>query len=187
MMHIAVDMDDVVIDFVGGLITAMKTEHNVTIAPEQITQWDLHPLLDPIIGYSWWTWLQKREWIWATFPPVPGSIGTIERLRSDGHYLELVTNKPQWAEHNVWKWLGKWRPAFNRVTIVDGASSIRKVDVTEASILIDDKPQNCQEFLDQERKAILFRRPHNLTHPTLMTDMEEATNWFDVYKIVSDM
>lgn len=189
MAHVAIDMDDVVTDFVGGVINAVKTEYDVEITQDQITGWDLHPLLDPIIGYSWWSWLRKREWIWATFPPVHGAIGTIERLRSDGHYLELITSKPEWAEHNVWKWLGKWRPAFNRVTIVNPNDSIRKVDVTDAVILVDDKMSNCIEFLTEGRKAILFATTHNrdsLYAGNADHEMRYAGGWSNVYRIIGE-
>lgn len=177
MKHYAVDMDDVVVDFVGGLIDSMKKEHGATITMAQLEQtgWDLHPLLDPIIGYSWWTWLRQREHLWANFPAVDGAIGGIEQLRRQGHFLELVTAKPEWAEHNVWKWLGKWRPAFQRVTIVDTKAC--KADATSADLLIDDKPGNCQHFLDQGRGAILFARPHNRdARPNFTT----AHSWTDV-------
>lgn len=176
MTHIAVDMDDVVVDFVGGLLKAVKTEYDVDIDPEEITQWDLHPLLDPIIGRSWWAWLREREWLWATFPAIPGAIGGVDRLRRDGHYLELVTSKPAWAEHNVWKWLGLWRPPFNRVTIVD--KDTRKVDATEAFVLVDDKVQNCQEFINSGRTGILFRSMQNrnaaLTETPIQRDRPRA-------------
>jgi 5'(3')-deoxyribonucleotidase len=174
--HIAVDMDDVVVDFVGGLINSVKTEHDVTITHEQLekTGWDLHPLLDPIIGYSWWTWLRERPWLWANFPAVDGAIGGIERLRRNGHYLELVTSKPRWAEYAVYRWLGKWRPAFQAVTIV--GKDDRKVDFTPADILIDDKPSNCQGFLDEGRKALLFSRPHNST-AVLPNEAFRVTSW----------
>jgi 5'(3')-deoxyribonucleotidase len=189
MTHIAVDMDDVVVDFVGGLITAVKTEYDVDITHEQLaaTGWDLHPLLDPIIGYSWWTWLREREWLWANFPVINGAIGGLNKLRRQGHYLELVTSKPTWAEHNVWKWLGKWRPPFNAVTIV-GADD-RKVDFTNAEILIDDKPSNLQEFLDQSRHAVLFARPHNGT--AVLSEVFRpgrcfrANNWREVIQRVN--
>lgn len=160
-LHIAVDMDDVLVDFVGGLLAAIKTEYNVEIPEDDITQWDLHPVLDPIIGYSWWTWLKHREWLWANFPAIPGAIGSIDRLRNEGHYLELVTSKPRWAEHNVWKWLGKWRPALNRVTIVTTDQISKKSDFTQASVLIDDKAENCLDFLNNGRNAILFASKQN--------------------------
>lgn len=201
MTHIAIDMDDVLVDFVGGLRAAVQTEFGVELTEESIREWNLHSTLDPIIGYSWWTWLKNREWIWATFPAMPGAIGYIERLRSDGHYLELLTNKPRWAEHNVWKWLGKWRPAFNTVTIVEGGSKPspvdgtnvgnKKIDFSAADILVDDKPQNCQEFIDAGRHAILFARPHN-QDALLKHDGHDqghgfiAWNWAEVYDKITE-
>jgi len=181
--HIAVDMDDVLVDFVGGLVAAVHTEFGVQITPHQLEEagWNLHPLLDPIVGYSWWTWLKHREWLWANFPALPGAIGGIERLRSQQHFLELVTAKPAWAEHNVWKWLGKWRPAFNRVTIVHTYAC--KADATSADLLIDDKPDNCDQFLNQGRKAILFARPHNRwARDAFIT----AYSWHDVLALVEN-
>ncbi len=183
MTHIAVDMDDVLVDFVGGLVSAIETEFGERINENQLEKagWNLHPLLDPIVGYSWWTWLKRREWLWANFPAVDGAIGGIERLRNQGHFMELVTAKPAWAEHNVWKWLGKWRPAFNRVTIVETTAC--KADATTADLLIDDKPGNCDHFLAQGRRAILFVRPHNRA---VKTDYVHAFSWRDVLYLLEN-
>jgi 5'(3')-deoxyribonucleotidase len=158
-MHIAVDMDDVVLDFVGGVVRAVNTEYGTNLTVRDVTNWELAEVLDPIIGRSWWAWLRDREWLWANFDAVPGAIGGVDTLRRRGHYMELVTSKPEWAEHNVWKWIGKWRPAFNRVTIV--GSKDRKVDFTDAELLVDDKPSNCIEFITAGRQAILMNMPHN--------------------------
>ena len=114
-MHIAVDLDDVVLDFVGGVRNAVKTEFGVELQDSDFTQFNLSPLLNPIIGRSWWSWMEDRAWIWAGFPAVDGAIGSLERLRRDGHYLECITSKPKWAEYNTWRWLGRWRPPFQRV------------------------------------------------------------------------
>lgn len=184
-IHIAVDMDDVMVDFVGGLLAAVKKEYGVTITEEQVTDWNLHPLLDPIIGYSWWDWMKKRQWLWANFPAVDGAIGSIDYLRAQGHYMELLTSKPDWARHNVWKWLGKWQADFDRVTIVPVTDSkTTKVFATDATLIIDDKPANCEGFLQYARDAILFDRPHNLKFRQDMTDpskaMRHAANWREV-------
>jgi 5'(3')-deoxyribonucleotidase len=161
MRHLAIDLDDVVLDFCGGLRDAIRKEYGVTITEEQMTQWDLHPLLDPIIGRSWWSWLREREWLWANFPAIDGAMGGLDTLRRQGFYLECVTSKPVWAEHNVYKWLGKWRPPFHRVTIV--GPNHRKADYTDATILIDDKLENLVGFQasGKGRKGIMFDRPHN--------------------------
>ena len=159
MTHIAVDLDDVVLDFVGGLRQAVKKEYGVEIPEEAITDFNLKPFLDPIIGRNWWSWMRDRSWLWSQFPAVDGAVGSLDRLRRDGHYLELVTSKPEWAEHNVYRWLGKWRPPFQRVTIVGPDDN--KADFTEATVLIDDKAKNVVSFHNSGRDALLFTRPHN--------------------------
>lgn len=181
-MHIAVDLDDVVLDFVGGLRAALKVEYGVDLDEEATTDWDLHPLLDPIIGRSWWSWMKERSWIWAHFPAIDGAIGTVDRLRRDGHYLELVTSKPAWAEHNVYRWLGKWRPPFQRVTIVSQEDV--KADFTEADILVDDKFENVRDFANSGRLALLFDRPHNrgVIPPA---GVERVHGWREVYEAVT--
>jgi len=88
-----------------------------------------------------------------------GGLRAADRLRRQGHYLECITSKPPWAEHNVYKWLGKWRPPFQRVTIV-GQDDV-KADFTDADLLIDDRVENCNGFRREDRQAILFGRPHN--------------------------
>lgn len=184
-MHIAVDADDVVVDFVGGLLGVVKKEYGVEIFRDEIKEWNLHPILDPVIGHSFWKLLKDRAHLWAGFPAIDGAIGHIGKLRDQGHYMELVTSKPEWAEYNMYKWLGKWRPAFQRVTIV--GLEDRKVDFTDAEILIDDKPQNCQGFLDAGRQAILFSSPHNLSFPQAKTGMVRANDWSIVVKMIETL
>jgi 5'(3')-deoxyribonucleotidase len=52
----------------------------------------------------------------------------------------------------------------------------RKVDRTEADILIDDKPENCFQFVEDGRQAILFDRPHNQT-VELRPGMDRVFGW----------
>jgi len=183
-LHIAVDLDDVTVDFIGGLVKSVNTEYGTNLSVDDITQWDLHPLLDPIIGRSFWGWLRDREWLWAQFDAVPGAIGAIDKLRREGHYLEAVTSKPAWAEHNVWKWIGLWRPAFQRVTIVTLEDC--KADFTVADVLIDDKPQNCLEFAREGREAIMLTRPHN-REATTPQRVFRADGWPEVLGIIEGM
>jgi 5'(3')-deoxyribonucleotidase len=184
-----VDADDVVVDFIGGLLDIIKTEFDVDIKKEDIVEWNLHNILDKHIGspgkpYSFWKHLQKREWLWAQFDAVPGAIGAIQQLRREGHYMELITSKPEWAEHNVWKWLGAWRPEFQRVTITKLED--RKADMTDADILIDDKPENCEGFIEDGRQAILFASAHNKAYRGAL-DLKYAANWHEVKDLIRGM
>lgn len=177
-LHLAIDLDDCVLDFVGGVRQAIKKEYGVELRDEDITDFNLRPFLDPIIGRSWWAWMRDRSWIWSHFDAVDGAIGTLDRLRRDGHYLELVTSKPEWAEANVYRWLGKWRPPFQRVTIV-GPEDF-KVDFTDADLLVDDKLENIMEFSRAMRRALLFTRPHN-SRAMLPQGAVRVDGWPEVY------
>lgn len=179
--HIAIDLDDVILDFVGGIRRWIKTEYDVEIPEESITDFNLRPFLDPIIGKNWWTALRERDWLWPNFEAVPGAIGALERLRNEGHYLEIVTSKPRWAEYATWKWLGKWRPPVQRVTIVGPKD--KKADFSDADVLIDDKVQNVVEWEESGRPAILFTRTHNVKAEAAI----RASGWREVLDCLEEM
>jgi 5'(3')-deoxyribonucleotidase len=178
--HVAIDLDDVVLDFTGGLRTSVQTEYDVEVPP--FGNWKIADVLDPIIGHSWWKWMKNRDWLWKTFPAVPGAIGSINMLREQGYFIEIITSKPDWAEASVWQWIGRWRPSVDRVTIVQDGDS--KAEFTSADILVDDKPQNCEEWVASRRPAVLFSRPHNETYRPSVPRIYRANSWADVRALV---
>lgn len=188
---IAFDLDDVILDFVGGLRAAIQKEYGIHIPDSAITDFNLRPVLDPILGENWWGWLRRRDWLWSNFPAVDGAIGTLERLRHDGFYLEIVTSKPEWADYAVWQWLGKWRAPVQRVTIV--RKDDNKADFSNSRILVDDKLENCYDWSDHTdydhydkphriRTSLLFSRPHNVNDTWAEGDrIIRVANWQEVY------
>lgn len=185
-MHIAIDLDDVILDFVGNLTSILNTEYDAGLTMDDIVDWDLKPVLDEIVGEDWWKWWERRDWLWALAPAVPGAIGSIEKLRRSGHYIEVVTAKPQWAEAQTWRWLGKWRPPVQRVTIV--GLTDRKLDATSAELLIDDRVPTVQEWHANGRRALVFARPHNKRERE-QKDMEEWTvyGWKQTVKTIEEL
>ena len=126
--------------------------------------------------------MRRRDWLWSTFPAIEGAIGSLDLLRRKGHFLECVTSKPEWAEAQVWKWLGLWRPPFNRVTIVGPKGE--KSGVTDAEILIDDKIDNLLSFVETGRTGVLFERPHNRKLPPY-NGITRAADWQEVRRLVA--
>lgn len=189
-LHVAVDLDDVVIDFFQGVIDSMYREFGVLILKEDCDTWDKNPVKEwdwKGQGYkSWWDWMQDRDWLWATFPAIPGAIGGIHALRAKGHYVECLTSKPAWAEHNVWKWLGRWRPPFNSVIITNLTQ--KKHEVSDADILVDDKPDNILGWVESsdDRLAIIFDQPWNRSM-AVHERVVRAYSWDDVVATVAIM
>jgi len=181
-LHIAIDLDDCLLDFMGGLQRAVRTEHAVDIP--DFTEWDLNHVLDPVLGQDWWEWLRERDWLWPNFPAIDGAIGAVKTLRRAGHFTELVTAKPLWGEYVVWRWLGKWRPPLSRVTIID--LDERKIDATDADVLIDDRPVNAVEFARDGRTGILFSRSHNASYNMVEPGLYRAKDWAHALKLIEE-
>ncbi len=186
--RVAVDFDDVVVEFFAGVIESVRQEYGVELAVTD--NWSTQPLKQSHIfgeGRTWWDWLREHDWVWATYAPVDGAIGGITQLRQAGHYVEGLTSKPQWAEWVVWKWLGRWRVPFNSVTIVpEGAD---KSAFSDAAILIDDRDKNCLQWVDScdDRFAILYDRPWNQRMIVSGEErIEVAHDWQDVVQLVAE-
>ncbi len=165
-MHIAIDLDEVVLDFVGGIVNSVNVEYGSSLTYDDIVGWDLAPVLDPILEESWWGWMKKRDWLWGNvFEAVHGAIGGLYKLHRAGHYIEIVTAKPDWARHSVSQWIGKWRPYYDSLTIIGMDQS--KSDVTDAILLIDDRDKNLTQWVesDPDRVALRFVRSWNSSMP----------------------
>lgn len=184
-MRIALDLDDVILDFVSNLVKIANLEYGTNLRAEDIVEWDLHKVLDDVVGENWWQWWRERDWLWAQADAVPGAIGGIRTLRREGHYLEILTSKPAWAEAQTFRWLGKWRPPVHRVTIV--GPSDKKHEWSDAEILVDDKPKNVEEWIEAGRTAILFARPHNSDYRKTRIACPVAIDWTDVVDIITHM
>ena len=182
-MNIAIDLDDVCLDFIGGILYSYEVEFGEPFTPFSGNSWgpDAVRLRDSAMwvecGYKdWWGWLRDREWLWGkVFKAIPGAVGGVKRLRTDGHYMECVTSKPEWAEFAVWQFQARYRISFNRITIIP--NGVSKLGRTDASIIVDDKRSTCEEFAADGRVGIQFN-PGPDDGPN--TNLLVAKNWPEV-------
>lgn len=163
-MHIAVDSDDVVVDFIGMIVDTVSRDFGVEppIVSTDITDWQFGQFLDQHIGEPWWEWLEKHAYLWGEkAKPISGAIGGIAKLRAAGHRVELLTSKPPWAERYMWTWLARYAPNVNQVTLVP--LNGYKPDWTDAYLLIDDRDKNVIEWVHStpDREAFLYPAAHN--------------------------
>lgn len=175
-MKVALDMDEVIVDFVGGLLGAINAECGSDLRYENVTRWDMSPLLDPVLGRSWWGWLAERADIWSGFAPVDGALEGIDALKAAGHTIEVVTAKPDWARHTVWGFLAAHRPRVDAVVIVDGTP---KHDASDAWLLIDDNADNCTGWAASGRPAWIKTSPWNINE-ALPDGVMRVTGWADI-------
>lgn len=195
-MHIAVDQDDVMLDFIGRVRECFRKEFGFEGIPkyrgspwgQEVVEFSKHPRLIEAGYDSWWDWLRERDWLWGTAEAVDGAIGGVRTLRAKGHYVEMITSKPRWAEPQVYRWLEKWRPPFQRVTIIDSVKGERKVDLTEARVIVDDKLETCKQFTEAGRWAVLFDRGRVHTMEGMLDPrLTVAHDWGEVLTAIDDI
>jgi len=187
-LHVVLDLDDVVLDFEGGVIEATNRDFDADFDIRGKTQYHLDTYLNPTIGRDWWEWLKDHAWLWGEkFTPVPGALGGIEKLRAAGHWIEIVTAKPEWAEDQVWIWLSRYKPRVHQVTI-SPMQDVSKADLSpDGDVLVDDKWENCLEWAETGRLAILFTRPgnaHIARYQPLPDHIVRANNWASVLRTI---
>lgn len=165
-LHIAVDMDDVLVDFVPAVLHGINRDFGTKVSLGDVTSWDMDEgaLADVNFGHGrgWMDWLKDNRDVWRYADLMPGAFSGLHRLRNAGHTLEILTCKPAWAEYIVWMFMVYYDIPPQKVTILppDG----HKERHSEADILIDDALHHVLPWSDTCRPAILFDRPWNRHH-----------------------
>lgn len=183
-MKLAFDYDDVLVDFVQAWCDSVNEQHpTATITREGLILdgWDMSKHASDIVGMDWLQWLEIHLEYWYNAKTTPGALDALQTLKTRGHTLEIVTNKPEWARPVVWNWLGYNNPPFDQVTITN---HFGKEDISNADVLIDDRPSTLDRWVASRpgRVGILFARSQNVKEqgmfPTAYT-MQDVVNLVD--------
>lgn len=157
--HIALDLDDVVIDFVSGLQLYLDTEYNYTLDEAEITAWRFHiDELDMGISEVVGEVLKNDRYLTAC-PEIAGSMDGIQWLYDRGYSLEFVTSRPNFTRQSTESWLSAHDLGHIPLQMGQDADKTK----TDAVFLVDDRPKYVNGFCDshEERHAALMRAGHN--------------------------
>lgn len=191
-MRIALDVDDVCLEFNKMLCTKIAEEFSTVIDIEDITHWDWWNDTCDIAfpKNNMWEWLKSNPSYWAEAPPMPGALNGIKELKRKGHTVHLVTSKPDWARQSMWAWLAKHNPTVDGITIVTSRGN--KLQHPQSKLqavghlhdmIIDDKAETCLEWEKTGKAVILFDRPWNRDVEE-SSNLRRAKNWTEILRLV---
>jgi len=169
MQRIAIDMDEVIADFLTKYVASYNEEFQATITKEQLM--GLH--LSEIVAEAHRSRLQefmRDETFFSDLAVMPGSQEVIRKLMD--RYEVFITTAAMEVPASFgakYEWLGKHFPFIPHTHIVFcGDKSILNAD-----FLIDD---NARHFKHFRGEGILFTAPHNVH----ITGYRRVKNWEEV-------
>lgn len=211
-MHIALDLDDVLLDYWTTVKKAFLRDFKSD--PGAATDWDkngvkdwhgwgtpaanvvpvvkdLDGVLAPFVGavYSdWWDWWEDvgpSEWRKA--PAIAGALDGVANLHEAGHRITIVTSKPEWAQAATLDWLATHEVPHAGVVFARRGES--KADLSTADLLVDDRPRNVEEWAATGRPAIMFGQPWNRDYTpdsggTAGAPVHSAGTWAEVVSCI---
>ena len=176
-MKVFLDMDDVMVDFVGGLHRLLDIPYNIKQYPYVLGKWEMlnkevlgfsYKTIDSICTAEFWRNLQWTEDGRSIFSLVQRHFG----FRSIHLATKIMSNpgccsgKYLWVCEHLEDYFAK------HLILISGTKAVL---AGPGSLLIDDCDKNVEEFRAAGGQAILVPRPWNKLH-------EQANNTLQVVK-----
>lgn len=155
MINIYVDMDDVVCDLMTPWLNWCNDKYGTDY--KTISNWNVQTM--PGWDEEVYEYLHLPG-TFANLLPVPGAIQTLNELHERGYNIEFISAAIA-GHDDKYKWIQKFLPWVDRRQCVHFTHRKYMFAQDANDILIDDKPQNCEEWTLCGGRSIMFSRPHN--------------------------
>lgn len=151
--RVLIDLDGVVRDFIGSLITVYKrTYPSHTILPVNSRRLeDFFPIKSEIYRFMESGYIEE---IIENAPPYPGAIQAMQRWQNEFEII-VVSAQPELSKYSTYIWVGKHQIPTNEVHITYNKSEI------DGIALLDDFVDNLVEFAATNRLAVCLDQPWN--------------------------
>jgi 5'(3')-deoxyribonucleotidase len=174
-MRIAVDVDGVLADRVGAVLSTVRDRHGVAVEPADVDRWEyVVPGPDEAI-----TSVISR--VTADDPdhlldcsPVPGATEAMRRLARD-HHVVVATHRDRSLHGLTREWFEAHDIPYHEFLDDCGPDKAH----VDADVLVDDKPANVRTFARERGWAVLFSQPWN-AGVTVGDAVSVADDWSDV-------
>lgn len=205
---INVDLDGVIYDFNKALASWLESQGRY--GPGPIKSYDLSDTYlqgmsypTPIVWDYWSQWdMTKGQWltefrrgveagfIWVEGRPMKGAVHGMWELNDAGFYLRIVTHRlvhksgHRQAISSTVDWLDKYNIPYRSIAFLGKEGK----DNYEAEILVDDKPENVEDWTRFHRHGILYDQPWNRSvEASPERRIYRATSWDSVVSLAKSL
>ncbi|MFB6131114.1 MAG: hypothetical protein ABEJ28_09865 [Salinigranum sp.] len=180
-MRVAVDVDDVLADRVGGVLGRIYDRHGVELRRDDVDEWE-YTVPGTDVGID-----DVIEGAAADDPnhlldlsPIDGALGAVRELAAD-HTLVIATHRPPSQHVSTRRWLDANGVPYDEFVEECGRGKC----AVDADVLIDDRPLNVRTFARERGWSILFRRPWNAAVAESAA-VDVAADWAEALRLVRE-
>ncbi len=167
-MRLIIDMDEVLVDFLGPLLDKYNKRYDKEMVLDDIKSWDLPQEMINIF---------LEDDFFLTLPPLSGAIDGIRELKQNGHDIIIATSpseRPGIAREKM-IWMKVWLPEF-----VHDLHIVERKDRLIGDLLIDDSPKHLNNF---KGKTMCMARRYNED----VTSTFRVKNWTEIKLVINNL
>ncbi|MGM5481768.1 MAG: 5' nucleotidase, NT5C type [Nanobdellota archaeon] len=192
-MNIAVDVDEVLANFLEQFLSFQEEHYGRRLAPKDCSSYYFRELFNiseedeikQIYEFYETQYFQDIK-------PLPDSQESLKKLKEQGHKLFIITARQNRVAKETRQWLDRYFPdMFEDVFITNEAGfkeehHEKKVDVCKrinANVIVEDSLPNAIDVLKADMKAVLMDKPWNQTDSD-PEGLHRVSSWSEALSIL---
>lgn len=191
-MRIGIDIDNVISNFNEALLNEY-INHDKELRNTGIVNKDAD-----YVRRGMFDWTEEEEYnfykdnierIARNLEVIDGAKEYIDKLKSDGHYICIITgraNDDYKDPFNMTKeWLNKHDIYYDKLILTDVRNKYSKAEKcleNNIDVMLDDSVRICKSCIEYNIKAFLMDTPYNR-----FADLTRIYNWKEFYDVISNM
>jgi 5'(3')-deoxyribonucleotidase len=187
-MRIAVDLDGVCYEWQRTYRYMLREYRGVDMPPVEDFwhYWDAQKQYGTRADHRWMWNHGVARGLFRYGHVVKGARRGLEALAEQGHDLCIVTSRPANAAEDTHDWIELF---FKGIPLsgVHILSNREPKSTVDADVLIDDRPENVEEWYAAGRTAVLFCQPWNDAYIPRPRDLHVAVDWPDVVTLIGQL
>lgn len=172
--RILFDMDDVIVEFLGGLVENFNNVYGTDFNKSDCNVWSLEETL----GEDVWS-IMNKPGFFINLKPKGNSVEVIQRIIDNGFDVFIVTACTPQAYIEKLHWIEEYMPYFNKGRLIPCSEK----SAVWGDILIDDKIANLDDF-SKVGEGVIFDMVHNQgDYPyKRFSDLESFEDYINKFK-----
>lgn len=168
-----IDQDDVLAEYIRGLLLAYNKKFSTTIQYDACISWDLHSIFGENVEE-----VMHEPDLFRSLEPVKDALLVFKRLFDSGLFdMYIVTAADPRCVEAKFEWIRRHLPFFPE----DHVIICKKKYMIKGDYLLDDGMHNIEDFERNGGIPVIFERPHNKNKGD---HLQRVTNWLSFERFI---